>query len=181
MSNSEKMTMNDNKVTLEEKSKYSPVHTLSLGITLSLFWWINSNYSNLLLLSLGAASILLMLFIAYRMDVIDHESQPVHLSIKIPGYLLWLTKEIILANISVVKHIWLGNSSISPTLVTIDASQCTDLGKVIYANSITLTPGTVTVDLVGDRMTIHALIKENIDTLKAGEMDRRVTELENKC
>jgi len=115
------------------------------------------------------------------MDVIDHESQPVHLSLKMPGYLLWLTKEIIISNISVVKHIWLGNSSISPTLITIDASQRTDLGKVIYANSITLTPGTVTVDLVGDRMTIHSLLKENIDTLKAGEMDRRVTELENRC
>lgn len=173
--------MNDNKLTLEEKSKYLTSHTLSLGINLSLFWWVNSNYSNPLLLSLGAASILLVLYIAHRMDVIDHESQPVHLSIKIPSYLLWLTKEIILANISVVKHIWLGNSSITPTLVTIDASQRTDLGKVIYANSITLTPGTVTVDLVGDRMTIHALIKENIDTLQAGEMDRRVTELENKC
>ncbi|WP_232847024.1 Na+/H+ antiporter subunit E [Shewanella nanhaiensis] len=170
--------MNDDKSTLEERAKYLPSHTISLSVTLSLFWWINSNYGNLLLLSLGASSILLVIYIAYRMNVIDHESQPIHLSIKIPGYLLWLTKEIVLANISVVKHIWLGNSSISPTLETIDASQHTDLGKVIYANSITLTPGTVTVDLVDDRMTIHALIKENIDTLRVGEMDRRVTELE---
>ena len=169
------------KITLDETTKHVPGHTLCLCLSLSIFWWINSNYSNALMLSLGAASILLVLYIAHRMDVIDHESQPVHLSIKMPSYLLWLTKEIIVANISVVKHIWLGNSSISPTLVTIDASQRTDLGKVIYANSITLTPGTVTVDIVGDRMTIHALIKENIDTLKAGEMDRRVTELENRC
>jgi len=179
------MTMNNNKIvdkrTLDETTRHLPGHTLSLCLSLSLFWWINSNYSNPLLLSLGAASILLVLYIAHRMDVIDHESQPVHLSLKMPGYMLWLTKEIIVSNISVVKHIWLGNSSISPTLVTIDASQRTDLGKVIYANSITLTPGTVTVDIVGDRMTIHALIKENVDTLKAGEMDRRVTELENRC
>ncbi|QQX81288.1 Na+/H+ antiporter subunit E [Shewanella sp. KX20019] len=177
--------MKNNKIldkkTLDDTTKHLPSHTLCLCLSLSLFWWINSNYSNALLLSLGAASILLVLYIAHRMDVIDHESQPVHLSLKMPSYLLWLTKEVIVANISVVKHIWLGNSSISPTLVTIDASQRTDLGKVIYANSITLTPGTVTVDLVGDRMTIHALIKDNIDTLKAGEMDRRVTELENRC
>ncbi|WP_076410438.1 Na+/H+ antiporter subunit E [Shewanella sp. UCD-KL12] len=165
----------------DKKAKYSPSHTLYLCLSLVLFWWINSNYSNLLLLSLGAASILLVLFIAHRMDVIDHESQPTHLSLKLPSYLLWLTKEIIVSNISVVKHIWLGNTSISPTLVTIDTSQKTDLGKVIYANSITLTPGTVAVDIVDDRMTIHALIKENIDTLKAGEMDRRVTELETRC
>jgi len=175
------MTMKKSKLLPVETSRYLPSHTLSLSLTLALFWWVNSNYSNPLLLSLGAASILLVLYIAHRMDVIDHESQPVHLSVKMPGYLLWLTKEIIVANISVVKHIWLGNSSISPTLVTIDASQHTDLGKVIYANSITLTPGTVTVDLVGNRMTIHALVKDNIDTLKAGEMDSRVTELENRC
>lgn len=166
------------KITLDEQNRYLPSHRLSLFMSLCLFWWINSNYSNLLLLSLGAVSILLVLFIAHRMDVIDHESQPVHLSIKMPGYVIWLTKEIIVANISVVKHIWLGNSSISPTLVTIDATQRTDLGKVIYANSITLTPGTVAIDIVGDRMTIHSLLKENIDVLKAGEMDRRVTELE---
>ena len=113
--------------------------------------------------------------------MIDHESQPIHLSVNMPNYVIWLTKEVIISNISVVKHVWLGNSSISPTLATIDVSQRTDLGKVIYANSITLTPGTVTVDIVGDRMTIHALIKDNIDTLKTGEMDRRVTEMESRC
>lgn len=169
------------KNTVDETTRNLPSHTLSLCLSLSLFWWINSNYSNALLLSLGAASILLVLYIAHRMDVVDHESQPIHLSVNMPSYVIWLAKEIIISNISVVKHVWLGNSSISPTLVTIDVSQRTDLGKVIYANSITLTPGTVTVDIVGDRMTIHALIKDNIDTLKAGEMDRRVTELESRC
>ncbi|MGS0682617.1 Na+/H+ antiporter subunit E [Shewanella sp. 125m-7] len=179
--NGEKMSLNDDKLTPEENTRFLPSHVLILCLILSLFWWINSNYSNPLLLSLGAASILLVLYIANRMNVIDHESLPIHLSAKMPGYMLWLAKEIIIANISVVKHIWLGNSSISPTLATIDATQRTDLGKVIYANSITLTPGTVAVGLVGDRIIIHALSKENIDTLKAGKMDRRVTELENRC
>ncbi|WP_299808092.1 Na+/H+ antiporter subunit E [uncultured Shewanella sp.] len=179
--NGEKMRLNDDKLTPEEKNRFLPSHALSLCLTLSLFWWINSNYSNPLLLSLGAASILLVLYIANRMNVIDHESQPIHLSTKMPGYMLWLAKEIIIANISVVKHIWLGNSSISPTLATIDATQRTDLTKVIYANSITLTPGTVAVGLDDDRVIIHALSKENIDILKAGKMDRRVTELENRC
>ncbi|ABV88594.1 Na+/H+ antiporter subunit E [Shewanella pealeana] len=166
------------KLAPDEKTRLLPRHAVSLCLTLSIFWWINSNYSNPLLLSLGAASILLVLYIAHRMNVIDYESLPIHLSAKMPGYMLWLAKEIIIANISVVKHIWLGNSSISPTLATIDATQRTDLGKVIYANSITLTPGTVAVGLVDDKVIIHALSKENIDTLKAGKMDRRVTELE---
>ncbi|QLE86620.1 MULTISPECIES: Na+/H+ antiporter subunit E [Shewanella] len=166
-------------MTEKNNRSFVPSHKLSLLLTLALFWWINSNYSNPLLLSLGAASIMLVLYIAQKMDVIDQESQPIHLSAKLPSYIVWLAKEVVLSNISVVKHIWSGNSGISPTLTTIDTRQCTDISKVIYANSITLTPGTVAIDLIDDQLTVHALDKADIDTLKTGEMDSRVRELEN--
>jgi len=154
-------------------------HTIILSLTLAAFWLLNSGHNTPLTLSLGAVSIVLVLYLAHRMDVVDHESQPVHLSLKIPGYYMWLCKEVVLANISVVKHIWLGNKTISPTLTTIRASQKTDIGKVIYASSITLTPGTVAVDVVGDRILVHALSRKNINALKSGNMDRRVSLLED--
>ena len=154
-------------------------HTISLFVTLGAFWLLNSGHYTLLILSLGLISVALVLYIAHRMDVVDHESQPLHLTLKIPGYFLWLSKEMILSNISVVKHIWLGNETISPVLTSIKANQKTDMGKVIYANSITLTPGTVAVDLVGDQITVHAISRENIEDLQAGEMDRRVCRLED--
>ncbi len=154
-------------------------HIISLSAGLAAFWLLNSGHYNSLILALGVISILIVLFMVYRMDVIDHESQPLHLTFKITGYYFWLIKEIILANVQVVKHIWLGNDSISPTLATIKASQKTDMGKVIYANSITLTPGTVTVDLKGDIITVHSLLGENITALEEGEMDRRVSRLED--
>ena len=154
-------------------------HTIILSLTLAAFWLLNSGHNTPLILSLGAASIVLVLYIAHRMDVVDHESQPVHLTLKLPGYYMWLFKALVLANISVVKHIWLGNKTISPTLTTIWASQKTDIGKVIYASSITLTPGTVAVDVVGDRILVHALLRKNIDALKLGDMDRRVSLLED--
>ena len=156
-------------------------HTIFLSLSLAVFWLLNSGHYTALMLSLGAISIALVLYIAHRMDVVDHESQPLHLTLKLPGFSAWLTKEIILANFLVVKHIWLGNKTISPTLKTIKASQKTDIGKVIYANSITMTPGTVTVSLEGDQFMVHALLKESIEELEAGEMDRRVTQLENEC
>jgi len=131
------------------------------------------------MLSLGTIAIVIVVYIADRMDVIDHEAQPLHLTLQIPGYYVWLIKEIFLANLLVVKHIWLGNKSISPVFETITASQKTEIGKVIYANSITLTPGTVTVNIEGDKFLIHALLSESIDDLKHGDMDRRVTQLEN--
>lgn len=154
-------------------------HTINLSLFLAAFWLLNSGHYSVLMLFLGALSVALVLYIAHRMDVVDHESQPLHITLKLPGFYAWLVKEIILANLLVVKHIWLGNKSISPTLMTIKASQKTDLGKVIYANSITLTPGTVTVDLDGDQFMVHALLRESIEDLQAGEMDRRVTRLEN--
>lgn len=153
-------------------------HTISLAIILAIFWLLNSGHYTPLILSLGAVSITIVLYICHKMDVVDHEAQPVHLSLKLPGFCLWLSKEIVLSNISVVKHIWLGNKSISPTLTTIKAGQSTDMGKVIYANSITLTPGTVAIDLVGDRIMVHALLRENIEALEAGEMDKRISRLE---
>ena len=131
------------------------------------------------MLSLGVISIAFVVYIAHRMDVVDHESQPVHLTLKIPAYYTWLIKEIIRSNLVVVKHIWLGNKSISPVFANITASQKTEIGKVIYANSITLTPGTVSVNLEGDRIMVHALLQESIKDLESGEMDRRVVQLEN--
>jgi len=154
-------------------------HTISLSLALVAFWLLNSGHYTSLILWLGVISIVAVVYIVHRMDVVDHESQPLGLSKKILGYYVWLAKEIILANISVVKQIWLGKDTISPTLTTIYASQKTDMGKVIYANSITLTPGTVTVDIVADRITIHALMRETIKGLETGEMDRRVSQLEN--
>ncbi|RDH86018.1 MAG: cation transporter [endosymbiont of Galathealinum brachiosum] len=154
-------------------------HTIYLSLSLAAFWLLISGHNTALMLSLGAVSIAFVLYIAHRMDILDHESQPLHLTLKLPGFYAWLTKEIILANILVVKHIWLGKKTISPTMTTIKVNQQTDIGKVIYANSITLTPGTVSVTLNGDQIIVHALLRESIIDLQAGEMDRRVTELEN--
>lgn len=156
-------------------------HSISLSLTLGAFWLLNSGYNTPLILSLGVVSVAFVIYLARRMDVVDRESQPVRLTTRLPGYYLWLGKEIILANISVVKHVWLGNQTISPTLATLKASQKTDMGRVIYATSITLTPGTVAVNLTGDQIVVHALLRENIEALAAGEMDRRVKLLEDSC
>jgi multicomponent Na+:H+ antiporter subunit E len=153
-------------------------HTISLTIVLAAFWLANSGHYTALLLSFGIASIALTIYVAHRMDVIDHEAQPIHLTTRLPAYFLWLIKEIVISNLLVVKHIWLGNDSISPQFATLTVSQRTDMGKVIYANSITLTPGTVTVEMEGDKFLVHALLEPSIKDLEAGDMDRRVSGLE---
>ncbi|MDP6037346.1 MAG: Na+/H+ antiporter subunit E, partial [Candidatus Latescibacteria bacterium] len=67
---------------------------------------------------------------------------------------------------------------ISPRVVRVVATQKTDLCRVIYANSITLTPGTVSLVLDGEEIVVHALTKEAADDVESGDMDRRVTGLE---
>lgn len=152
-------------------------HTISLASLLTVFWLLNSGHYTLLLLLLGALSIALVVVIAHRMDIVDHESQPLHLTLRTPGYWLWLAKEIIVANFDVVYRIWRGNSSISPAQGKLKASQQTIIGKVVYANSITLTPGTVAIDLEGDTVTVHALTQKAMTGLRSGYMDRRISKL----
>jgi multicomponent Na+:H+ antiporter subunit E len=131
-----------------------------------------------LILILGVFSCALVVAIAVRMDVIDHEAVPVHLTFKVLMYWPWLLWEIVKANIDVTKRV-LGFADISPTMVRIKATQKTDLGIVIFANSITLTPGTISIDVDEEGyILVHALSRDGTEGLEGGDMDRRVTELE---
>lgn len=133
-----------------------------------------------LILILGIFSCALVVVIAMRMDVIDHEAVPVHITFKVLLYWPWLLWEILKANIDVTKRV-LGFAEISPTMVRIKATQKTDLGIVIFANSITLTPGTISIDVDEDGyILVHALSRDGTEGLEGGEMDRRVTELEGR-
>ena len=133
-----------------------------------------------LILILGVFSCVLVVVIAVRMDVIDHEAVPVHLTFKVLLYWPWLLWEIVKANIDVTKRV-LGFADISPTMVRIKATQKTDLGIVIFANSITLTPGTISIDVDEEGyILVHALSRDGTEGLEGGDMDRRVTELEGR-
>jgi multicomponent Na+:H+ antiporter subunit E len=83
-------------------------------------------------------------------------------------------REIILSNIDVIRRILTPGKSISPQMITLPLPQKSDLAKVMYANAITLTPGTVSVQLDRDTIMVHALSKEAADALKTGDMASRV-------
>lgn len=145
------------------------------GVLLFIFWFLLSGHTAPLLLGLGLASVLLTVFLTKRMYVIDHESYPLHLSSRFPAFFLYLFREIVSANIDVIKRIvtW-KRKSISPQLIELPLPQETDLGRVIYANSITLTPGTVSVCLKNDKIIVHALSREGAEELSRGKMARSI-------
>ena len=151
----------------------------SLAVFLSLLWLLLSgHWSDPLLLGLGAASVLLVVFIARREEVADREGYPVHLVPRAVLYWPWLLKEIVVANIDVAKAILRSPMAIAPTVFTVTGSQKSELGRVIYANSIRMDGEPVTIDLDGDRLTVHALTKAGLEGVESGAMDRRVAWLE---
>ncbi len=154
------------------------LHAISLGLVLSGLWLLLSGFFTPLLLSLGAVSVIAVVWIAHRMDVIDHEGHPIHLTMRAFLYWPWLLKEIIASNFDVARIIISRKMPIQPAVIQVRASQETELGLVIYGNSITLTPGTVTIDIKRNIMSIHALTTDAATALQGGEMNRRVTNME---
>ncbi len=156
-------------------------HAVSLTLTLFILWLLLSGQFNALLISLGLVSVLVTVFLALRMEVIDHESHPLHLSRKLPRYWIFLFREIILANLDVVRSILTPGKSYSPQLRQLPLLQQTAVGQVIYANSITLTPGTVTVQLDANQIYVHTLTRAALEDLQTGRMAKAVPDnLEEK-
>ena len=132
-----------------------------------------------LVATMGLVSTALVVFIAWRMDVVDNEGAPIQLTtFRTLAYVPWLGLEIIKANLDVARRILDPRLPISPNLIIVPASQTTEIGRVVYANSITLTPGTVSVSVNDDSIEVHALTRDAAAGVETGAMDRRVTRLE---
>lgn len=154
--------------------------SVSLFLVLCVLWLLLSGFYQPLLLGLGIASSLLVTWIARRMDVVDHEGHPIHLSWRAPLYWSWLAWEIVKSNIDVAKIILAPSLPISPKVIQLPASQKDELGHVIYANSITLTPGTLSIDVIDHTIVVHALTEAGAAALETGDMDRRIVRMEGE-
>lgn len=151
---------------------------LILLFVLACFWLALSGFFKPLLLTLGAVSCLMVAWITLRKSLFDQEGvfTQIHWG-RWCRYQIWLVGQIASAAIDVAARIVDPRLPISPTVEPVPA-KLSDLGKVIYANSITLTPGTVSINLTGDEIVVHSLTSAGIDELKEGEMYRRVKALE---
>ncbi len=154
---------------------------VALFVVLMAVWLLNSGHYTPLIIGFGVASSFLVVFLSWRMGIVDREGLPVHLLPRAVLYAPWLFKEIFKANVDVAKRILpLFEPNVSPRLFDTGVTQKSDLGRVIYANSITLTPGTVSIGVRGSYITVHAIAEDVADGLQEGEMDRRVTWLEGE-
>lgn len=151
------------------------LRAIGLAASLTAFWIFLSGYWLPLILTFGVLSILLCVYIARQLGTTDEEGYPSHLLLKaVLSYWPWLVKEIIVSNFMVAKAILRGGDAIHPQVLTVKASQPDELGQTVYANSITLTPGTVAIAVQDDVITVHALMDETAEGLLTDDMNKRV-------
>jgi len=143
---------------------------LLLGAT----WLMWSGVYQPRMLGLGLLSCLLALYLGHRMGFFERGIFSLHVSPRLPRFWAWLLIEIVKANLSVAAVVLRPRKSISPTIVEI-RSESGPIGQTLLANAITLTPGTVTLDVDDGRLRVHCLTRTAAEGLLAGQMNRRVS------
>ena len=144
------------------------------------FWLVLSGHFTPTLMIIGAVSSVAVVALASRMAIIDREGHPIYLLVRATWYWPWLLWQIIKSGIDVSRIIFTPSLPIIPTLINVKATQKSVVGVVTYANSITLTPGTVSVELEDNEITVHAITHDGAMELAGGDMDRMVTRFEGE-
>ncbi|MBA3505278.1 MAG: Na+/H+ antiporter subunit E, partial [Betaproteobacteria bacterium] len=123
------------------------------------FWLLLSGYFTAFLMASGVGSAIAVVWFARRMDMAERDERSIGTVLRALGYWPWLLQEIAKSGWSVSKAILDPKLPISPTLVRFAPTQRSVLGLVIHANSITLTPGTITIEGDANEFLVHALTK----------------------
>lgn len=150
----------------------------SLTVTLWLFWLILSGIYTPFLITAGAVSALCVALLARRMEIADREGHPVHVGFGALTYWPWLLKEIVKSALTVARIIIDPKLPISPAMVRFKPSQNSAVGLATHANSITLTPGTITLEATHDCFVVHGLTRDGAQGCIDSEMDARVHRFE---
>lgn len=152
------------------------------GLLLAAVWLLISGKFEVAYLFWGVVSIALVLGLTSRLRNIpmadDEPTASSHIIVsRLIRYLFWLLWEMIKSGVNVAYLILHPRLPIEPVIVTFTSRQPNAIAKVILGNSITLTPGTLTLDISGDRFVVHALTRDTAEDPLSGEMGTRVSRL----
>ncbi len=153
-------------------------HIFIATFILSSLWLLLSGYSAPLLLTLGMLSSLFVAWLAYRLGLFDVRFSALRFNLNLPRFLPWFLLEVIKSNLDVSWRILHPKLPIDPNTSTVPVAKHGDVAKVVYANCITLTPGTYSLSIDTETITVHALTRALTDGLQQGEMSRRIAALE---
>ena len=147
------------------------------SLFVAVVWLLLSGHYTALILSFGAVSLLIVIWFMWRMDRVDEELGVLPMRPRVLYYLLWLMWQVVLSNIDLVRRIWDPTLPIWPTWQRLDIKVTSSLAKTLYANSITLTPGTLTTDVREDHFMVHSLSPDGIENLRKGGMEEKIQRL----
>lgn len=153
--------------------------TLLAAFLLFILWLLLSGHIEALLLSLGIASCLFAAWLANSLSLLNHDSAALRFNFSIPKFLPWFFIELIKSNLDVSRRILDPKLPIEPTFSTVPISQHSDIAKAVYANCITLTPGTYSININNDTIEVHCLTKQSAADMQKGEMSKRILSLES--
>ncbi|MCB1165947.1 MAG: Na+/H+ antiporter subunit E [Leptospiraceae bacterium] len=165
--------------------KVSPISLLLSFASLFGFWLIMSGYFDWFHMSLGVLSVLIVLIMNHSLKqhsfYADEKDDLRHLRYGyFLYYLLWLSWQIIASGFHVAGIILRKSLPISTYIVRFKADLPSAHARMILGNSITLTPGTLTIDIQGNEFTVHALTPQSISTVVDDNMPSRVARLFTK-
>lgn len=160
----------------------------SLIVLLAVAWALWSGHYSLdpLIFIFGVSSVLVVVTLVARMDrlvgVLSQEDRIPGLGfwLRSPRFLAFMFVKVAQSNLHVARLI-LSPEQIDPRLIRAQTHQKTVLGQVIYANSITVTPGTLTLDVRDGELLVHALDGVSAESVENGEIDRAVCRLEGSA
>lgn len=144
-------------------------------------WLLLSGHYEATLMMYGVLCSAAVVGISARLRILDEETLPVALVFRTLLYLPWLFGQIVKSNWAVARVILDPALPIRPRLLRVSAAQQSIVAQVLYANSITLTPGTITLDVRSGQLLVHALTDASSAALLGGEMNRRVARLEGQA
>jgi multicomponent Na+:H+ antiporter subunit E len=153
---------------------------LMLFVLLIAAWVLWSGYLKPLLLGLGALSCVLTVWIVRRMGYFDDETFAFHYDWRLLGFWAWLGREVVISSVEVARVVLRRRIDVEPKVVNVDGSGLEPVDLALLGNSITLTPGTLTLDVNEGRLLVHALTPEGAAALQRGEMQRRVAALRTR-
>lgn len=154
-----------------------PKQLAGLLLILLISWLLWSGIYKPLLIGLGLFSCLLSLWLARRMGFFRH-TMPLRALLRLPALWWWLLREVIKSSLEVARVVLSPSLPIQPELVKLTTSEESDSGQVILGNSITLSPGTVTIDLNENQLLVHCLTANSAAGLRSREVERRTARLE---
>ena len=151
---------------------------ISSSSVLFIFWVVLSGHYTPFLLGIGVISCVFVVFLIIKMNILDDEAHPIKFLFSAIKYWPWLLGQIIQSAVNVAKIIINPNLPITPTMIKIKPLQKTDIGIVAFANSITLTPGTISVETNKDNILVHAITRDNAFDLEQGVMNEKCKRFE---